>query len=263
METNRLSCETHQPHLYIHVNYKTQPKNRQIAAADVLLLNKSDLATESDLVRIEYTLHHLNPSIPIFRTVRTQIDLSKVMGIGAYSERSQAFLDIESPLNPREGHEDCSDHDHAHEHEGQLSSDNRHAGISSIIAIIPGPMSDSQITSLDEWIRGVLWENIIPRGQESDELETLRPQIQRLSIDQSNSHYTNGLRPDLEILRCKGVWWNERGEQFMLQGVRSLYEVSKLQSTVAELDGPLMGKLVFIGKGLNQAVEDSLRRLVT
>ena len=207
---------------------------------------------------METTLRRLNPSIPIYKTVRAQVDLSKVMGIGAYSERSPAFSDIVSRHIHGEEHGFCSNHDHEHPHEGQhLSPENQHAGISSIIVNIPGPLSDHQINSLDEWIRSALWENTIPS------FDALDSDLQQLSIDPRDSQCMNRSPSELEILRCKGIWQDERGEQFMLQGVRNLYEVSKLPRTAMELDGPPTGKLVLIGKGLNKAVEGSLTRVVT
>lgn len=236
---------------------------RQIAAADVLLLNKSDLISEADLVNTESTIRLLNPSIPIYRTVRAQIPLSKVMGIDAYSEGSRAFLNDGPRQIPGDGHEICSDNEHIHGHEEHLSHGMQHAGISSIIANVPGPLSESQVTALDEWIRSVLWDNSVPRvHDDSDGLDDLSSDIPRLSIDPVGSEKLSSLHSDLEILRCKGIWWNERGEEFMLQGVRNIYEVSKLPNTALEMD-TRAGKLVFIGKGLNKTVEHSLRRLVT
>ncbi|KAF8489389.1 CobW/HypB/UreG, nucleotide-binding domain-containing protein [Gautieria morchelliformis] len=236
---------------------------RQVAAADVLLLNKADLTSEADLVKTESILRRLNPSIPIYRTVRTQIDLSKVMGIGAYSEGSPVFLQDGSREICCDEHENCSNHKHSHE--GHLSLEGKHAGISSIIANLPGPLNETQIIALDEWIRSVLWENSIPRDRYySNTLDGVTSDVQRLSIHR-NAGEEGASSPEsgVEILRCKGIWWNERGEAFMLQGVRSLYEVSKLPNPTLDMYGPPIGKLVFIGKGLDEMVEGSLRRLVT
>lgn len=252
---------------YIHSNknlFLCRISTRQIAAADVLLLNKSDLTSEADLVTTESIIRGLNPSIPIYRTVRAQIALSKVMGLGAYSDGSRAYLVDGSRQTPGDGHESCSDSEHIHVHEDgeHLSPVMKHAGISNIIVDVPGPLSDNQVTALDEWIRSVLWENSLPRDHnDSDGLDGSSPDLPSLTIDPNGFEKLSNLHCDLEVLRCKGIWWNSRGEQFMLQGVRNLYEVSKLPSPALEAD-TRAGKLVFIGRGLDEAVKRNLRRLV-
>jgi G3E family GTPase len=250
------------------------PIIRQIAAADVLLLNKSDLAPEFDLRKTESLLRQLNPSIPIYRTVRGQIDLSKVMGIGAYGDKSRTFLESLARSESDERHEACSDHEHGHQHEEHESLGARHAGISSLLVRIPRPLTESQVSALDQWIRTVLWEGTIPLDATSltslgirlppsyslSSTEDLNSAMGALSVLNPGLEDMKNPNPDLDVLRCKGIWWNERGEQFVLQGVRSLYDVSKIPAEKKEEE--MAGKLVFIGKGLNKAVEDSLKRVV-
>ena len=48
----------------------------------------------------------------------------------------------------------------------------------------------------------------------------------------------------------------------MLQGVRNMYEVSKVEGDEASVGLPEEGKLVFIGKGLDQVVRQSLENLL-
>ncbi|KAF8584725.1 cobW-domain-containing protein [Ramaria rubella] len=238
---------------------------RQIAAADVLLLNKSDLVAASKLAETEFMLHDLNPSIPIYTTVRGQIDLSKVMGIGAYSDRPGAF-----EAHQHE-HKTCSDHTHRHhDHGAQLSSKWQHGGISSILIPVTDPLTEDQMQALDGWIRSALWDNEIPRnttfltnpGYNPPAIllaDELIPGVKRMSVGDSGLDGKIPVKP--EILRCKGIWWNTRGEQFILQGVRNLYEISQVQETPAV--GTRAGKLVFIGKGLCQRVADSLMGIVS
>lgn len=49
---------------------------RQIACSDVILLNKVDLTSEEQLRSIEELIQRVNPSAPIHRTIRGQIDLA-------------------------------------------------------------------------------------------------------------------------------------------------------------------------------------------
>ncbi len=50
----------------------------QLAFADVVLLNKTDLVDEAELERIEQTIRAINPSARIHRTQRAAIDLEKI-----------------------------------------------------------------------------------------------------------------------------------------------------------------------------------------
>lgn len=54
----------------------------QIAFADVVLLNKTDLVTPEELERVEATVRVINPSARIYRTQRSEIDLGKVLDRG-------------------------------------------------------------------------------------------------------------------------------------------------------------------------------------
>src|SRR4051794_10475108 len=59
--------------------------HRQIGCADVLLLNKVDLAPPSRVSSTSALVHSINPAAPIFQTVRCKIDLKHVMGLNAYT----------------------------------------------------------------------------------------------------------------------------------------------------------------------------------
>ncbi|PWR23264.1 CobW family GTP-binding protein [Zavarzinia compransoris] len=73
----------------------------QIAFADVILLNKTDLATAEDLDRIEGLIRAVNTSAEIHRTRNSVIDLDKVLDRGAFDlDRILAF----EPQFLREGH---------------------------------------------------------------------------------------------------------------------------------------------------------------
>lgn len=48
-----------------------------MAFADRMLLNKTDLVTEEDLVRVEKRLRSLNGFAPIMRTLRSEISVDR------------------------------------------------------------------------------------------------------------------------------------------------------------------------------------------
>jgi G3E family GTPase len=58
----------------------------QVAFADVLLVNKIDLADEAKIARLERRLHRINPMARVHRTSFTEIALDKVLHVGLFDE---------------------------------------------------------------------------------------------------------------------------------------------------------------------------------
>ena len=70
----------------------------QLAFADVVLLNKTDLVSEEELTAIEARIHGFNPGARIHRTQRCDVNLGEVLGRDAFSldrilEIEPEFLD--------------------------------------------------------------------------------------------------------------------------------------------------------------------------
>jgi G3E family GTPase len=64
----------------------------QIAFADVILLNKTDLVSESELKDVELRIRAINPFARIHRTHKSDIAIDKVLGQGAFDlDRIQAI----------------------------------------------------------------------------------------------------------------------------------------------------------------------------
>ncbi|MHC5305695.1 CobW family GTP-binding protein [Bartonella sp. LJL80] len=93
----------------------------QIAFADVVLLNKTDLVSPQELADVEATIRAINPTAMVYRTERANISLDKVLDRGAFDlqralENDPHFLDHDEP-----GHvcgPDCDHHHHGeHEHD--------------------------------------------------------------------------------------------------------------------------------------------------
>lgn len=88
----------------------------QIAFADVVLINKTDLVTPEELAAVEATVRAINPHAIIHRTERASIPLDRVLDRGAFDlkrvlDNDPHFLDHDDPdhvCGP-----DC-DHDHDH-----------------------------------------------------------------------------------------------------------------------------------------------------
>ncbi|EPQ54743.1 cobW-domain-containing protein [Gloeophyllum trabeum ATCC 11539] len=208
---------------------------RQIACADVVLLNKVDLVSDSEVEETEQLIHKVNPAVTVHRTVRAQIDLGSVVGIDAYASRM--------PSNARHNH-DHSAHDHEHEHDAPAPTHYEVRGITSLQ--VPCPvLSRAHFDRLDEWIRTVLWEGTLPASE------------------------SESLSGNLEVLRCKGMFSCRDGKRYVLQGVRNIYDISEMDGASDKAGGrgqdvgvPEMGKLVFIGKGLDEGVRRSLEAVL-
>ena len=100
----------------------------QIAFADVVLLNKTDLVSEAELEEVEARIRGLNPYARLIRTVKAQVPLSDVLDRGAFDlerilELEPAFLEAgggdhhhhDHACGPDCGH-DHHHHDHGHDH---------------------------------------------------------------------------------------------------------------------------------------------------
>ncbi len=57
---------------------------KQVALADVLLLNKTDLVAQEEAVKVAATLRGINGSASILRTVKSQVDLDCILDLHAY-----------------------------------------------------------------------------------------------------------------------------------------------------------------------------------
>jgi G3E family GTPase len=91
----------------------------QIAFADVIVLNKTDLVTKAELAEVEARIRGINPYAKLHRTERAQVQLSDVLERGAFDldrilEIEPAFLDDEG--HDHDHHHHDHDHDHGHDH---------------------------------------------------------------------------------------------------------------------------------------------------
>lgn len=77
----------------------------QVAFADVILLNKTDLVTEQELTQLEARLRSMNGAAKYFRTCQSKIDIRNILGINAFD------LDKKLEIEPGFLEEDHHDHD--------------------------------------------------------------------------------------------------------------------------------------------------------
>src|SRR5437588_7305582 len=88
----------------------------QIAFADVIVLNKTDLVTKPELAEVEARIRGINPYAKLHRTERCKVALADVLERGAFD--LDRILEIEPEfLDAGDGHDHHHDHDHHHGHD--------------------------------------------------------------------------------------------------------------------------------------------------
>jgi G3E family GTPase len=102
----------------------------QIAFADVILVNKTDLVSPDELGELEARIRGINPYARLHRTERCRIALPEVLGRNAFD--LDRILDIEPEFlggdHHEDGHHDHHDHDHDHHHEHGHGHHHQHDG---------------------------------------------------------------------------------------------------------------------------------------
>ncbi len=136
----------------------------QVAFADQIILNKTDLVTEAQLRDVEARIRRLNPLAPIHRAQRSNVPLEMILGRGSFdlnriTELQPEFL---NPAHGEPGHvhdEDCDhDHDHHHHHDHDHHDHHAHdhvaeAGIRGISLTFDKPLNGNKVTA---WLNDVL-----------------------------------------------------------------------------------------------------------
>jgi G3E family GTPase len=138
----------------------------QVAFADQIILNKTDLVTEAELTEVERLIRRLNPLAPIHRAQRSNVPLDQVLGRGSFDlGRIEALEpDFLNPANGEPGHVHDEDCDHDHDHHGHHHHDHDHgehghghdidaSGIRGISLTSHKPLNANRVTA---WLNEVL-----------------------------------------------------------------------------------------------------------
>ena len=140
-------------HIEKHLDEMKEP-GEQVAFADVILLNKTDLVGAAELERIERRVRAINGTARIFRTQNANVPIDRVLDVGAFDlQRALAvdgsFLEPQYPFewagvyqlpagqhtlrtgadtHAHHHHDHGHDHDHGHHHEHHHDHDHGHHG---------------------------------------------------------------------------------------------------------------------------------------
>lgn len=185
----------------------------QIAFADVILLNKTDLATTADVERVEARIRRMNPLAKIHRTKRSEIDVGKILNVKA-RELNAPFA---APAT-NDGHHEAHDHGHDHEcdehceHEGH---DHHHhdESVSSFFISEDRPLD---LKKTEQWLSELLGEH----GE--------------------------------SIYRSKGILYiYGQARRVVFQGVQMMFDAQP--DRLWNVGEKKQNQLVFIGKDLDEA----------
>ena len=218
---------------WLSARLKDAPEAKnQIAFADVILLNKTDLVTAEELREVEARIRGINPYATLHRTTRSQIPLDAVLGRNAFDlerilEIEPAFLDT-GDGHDHEAHDHGHDHGHGHHHHEHGHEHHDHAHDQSHASGGLKHYHDEEMQSLALTIDG----DVDP--------QRFMPWINELVQKDG---------PD--ILRSKGIL-SFRGEdrRFVFQGVHMILD-GDLQRAWKP-DEKRISRIVFIGKHLKQ-----------
>ncbi|XP_076922260.1 uncharacterized protein LOC143583977 [Bidens hawaiensis] len=217
-------------HANIHLD-DVKPKGvvneavEQIAYADRIIVNKTDLVGEREIASLVQRIKGINRMAELKRTEFGKVDLDYVLGIGGFDlERIDSAIEDEASKEDDHhhehdhDHEHCHDHDHHHHHH-EHDHDHKHEhhdhthdpGVSSVSIVLEG--------SLD--------------------LEKANFWLGTLLMDRSE-----------DIYRMKGLLSIEgMDERFVFQGVHDIFQGSPDRPW--KPDEPRVNKIVFIGKNLD------------
>ena len=113
--------------LWLKDRLKDAPEAKnQIAFADVILINKTDLVEPDALRELEARIRALNPYARLHRTERAKIALDEVLGRNAFD--LDRILDIEPAFLETDEHDHDHDHHHDHSHHHHGAHDHHHGG---------------------------------------------------------------------------------------------------------------------------------------
>jgi len=165
----------------------------QIAFADVILINKTDLVSDADLREVEARIRGINPYAKLHRTQRCAIPLPEVLGRNAFD--LDRILDIEPAfLEEGNGHDHDHHHDHGHDHGHDHHHDHDHGGLKHY--------HDEDMQSFSV------------KTEKPLDPDKFFPWIQNLVAQEGP-----------KILRCKGILsFKDDPERFVFQGVHMILD---------------------------------------
>jgi G3E family GTPase len=184
----------------------------QIAFADVILINKTDLVSPEELSEVEARIRGINPYAKVHKTERAKIPLNEVLDRKAFD--LDRILDLEPEFLDREE----SDHEHHHDHDHDHGHGHHHGGLKHY--------HDEEMQSISL------------RTEKPLNPDKFFPWVQDLVQ-----------REGPNILRCKGILaFKDDDQRFVLQGVHMILDGDHQRPW--NKDEKRESRIVFIGRNL-------------
>jgi G3E family GTPase len=191
----------------------------QIAFADVIILNKTDLVSAAELDEVEGRIRAINPYARLHKTERCAVPLAEVLGRNAFD--LDRILEIE-PEFLETGHEHAHDHDHDHDH-GHHDHDHDHHHATGL-----KHYHDEEMQSLSLKLDRPL------------DPDKFFPWVQTLVQEEGQN-----------ILRCKGILsFKDDPKRFVFQGVHMILDGDHQREW--KPDETRSSRIVFIGRKLSE-----------
>ncbi len=198
---------------WLEARLKDAPEAKnQIAFADVILINKTDLVSTDALKEIEARIRAINPYAKVHKTQRCQIPLPEVLGRNAFD--LSRIVAIEPDFLSGNGHDREHDHD-GHDHH----DDHQHVGLKHY--------HDEEMQSVSL------------RTEKPIDPDKFFPWVQDLVAKEGQN-----------ILRCKGILaFKDDPERFAMQGVHMILDGDHQRPWQA--GEKRESRMVFIGRNLS------------
>jgi G3E family GTPase len=209
---------------WLNERLKDAPEAKnQIAFADVILINKTDLVSPEELSEVEARIRGINPYARLHRTERAQIPLNEVLERNAFD--LDRILDLEPAFLEGDGHD--HDHDHPHDHGHDHHHDDHEHGDKH--AHHHGGLKHYH----DEEMQSISLKSGKPLDPDK-----FFPWVQDLVQKEGPS-----------ILRCKGILsFKGDDERFVFQGVHMILDGDHQRPW--NKDENRESRIVFIGRNL-------------
>ncbi|CAA2959365.1 Hypothetical predicted protein [Olea europaea subsp. europaea] len=217
----------------------------QIAYADHIMVNKTDLAGEPEIASLFERIRNINCMAQLKRTKYGDVDLNYVLGIGGFDlERIESAVEAIHAVEDHAGHNHGHYHSHCHNHDHELvykdivflKSDTEH--------------HDNHHSHDHTHDPGVSSVSIVCEGSLDFEKKIVCPSY---LMKQLNNMWlgTLLLESSEEIYRMKGLLSVDgMNERFVFQGVHHIFQGSP--DRLWRPDEPRINKIVFIGKNLDK-----------
>jgi G3E family GTPase len=208
---------------WLNERLKDAPEAKnQIAFADVILINKTDLVSPEELSEVEARIRGINPYAKLHKTERAQLPLDAVLGRNAFD--LDRILDLEPDFLGSDEHDHHHNHDHSRDHDH-----NHHHGHDHTHAHSRGGLKHYH----DEEMQSISLHTDKPLDPDK-----FFPWVQDLVQKEGPN-----------ILRCKGILaFKDDDQRFVFQGVHMILDGDHQRPWSA--DEKRESRIVFIGRNL-------------